>query len=180
MLDLPEEHGLSQWIRRTRPVRAACLDVALAELPRASNRFALGLDEPMYMSVHSAAAKLAPEGVAVVHVMKYLEPDESTDSAEREMEAFFDRVQPGWRHRVVKRRTLPNMLVAPDVPQARTGGLCGRPSVEAAGIPGVFVAGDWVGRQGQLADAAAASADEAASRAIQFLKAHSSAAKQYA
>ena len=35
-------------------------------------RFALGLDRPYYFSVHSAAAKLAPEGISVVHVMKYL------------------------------------------------------------------------------------------------------------
>jgi len=170
ILGLREGHRLSDWIDASRPVRAACLDLALSELPRPRHRFALGLDEPFYMSVHSAAAKLAPEGVAVVHVMKYLAPDDSTDDVESEMEAHFDRVQPGWRKHVLKWRTLPNMLVAPDVPQAAAGGLAGRPGVDAAGIPGVFIAGDWVGPHGQLADASAASADEAARRAIQFLE----------
>ena len=180
MLDLPEAHALPRWLRAARPVRAACLDMALTNLPRHRHRFALGIDEPYYFSVHSAAAKLAPEGVSVVHVMKYLSPDESTEAVEQELERYFDRVQPGWRGHVLKRRTLPNMLVAPDVPQARTCGLSGRPGVDVAGIPGVFVAGDWVGGEGQLADAAAASADRAARSAIQFLESPTAPQKLYA
>jgi phytoene dehydrogenase-like protein len=180
ILDLPDDHRLSQWIGTARPVRAACLDVALVKLPRQEHRFALGIDEPYYLSVHSAAAKLAPDGVAVVHVMKYLSNDESTSGVERDLEAFFDRAQPGWRKLVLKRRTLPNMLVAPDLPQAACGGLSGRPPVDVAGMPGVFVAGDWVGSHGQLADASAASADEATHRAIQFLETSPVLRKQYA
>ena len=33
---------------------------------------------PCTFSVHSAAARLAPDGAALVHVMRYLEPDETT------------------------------------------------------------------------------------------------------
>jgi len=180
LLDLPDDHRLRRWTEAARPVRAACLDVALSQLPQPHHRFALGLDGPYYVSVHSAAAKLAPEGVAVVHVMKYLSPDESTDGVEQDIEQYFDRVQPGWRSHVLKRRTLPNTLVAPDVPQAAAGGLAGRPAVNVAGIPGVFVAGDWGGGEGQLADASAASADEAARRALQFLEPSFVPQKQYA
>src|SRR5262245_21796372 len=42
------------------PVRAACLDLALSRLPEPRARFALGIDRPLYFSVHSAVAKLAP------------------------------------------------------------------------------------------------------------------------
>ena len=88
---------------RTRvPIRAACLDLALSRLPRPDNRFALGLDRPLYYSVHSAAAKLAPEGVAVVHVMKYLGTDTnaSSQAIEQELESFLDQIQPGWKEHV--------------------------------------------------------------------------------
>ena len=46
------------------PVRAACLDLALSRLPRPDRNFALGLDRPLYLSVHSATAALAPPGAA--------------------------------------------------------------------------------------------------------------------
>jgi hypothetical protein len=38
----------------------------------------------------------------------------------------------------------------------------GRPAVDELGIPGVALAGDWVGPEGMLADAAVASALRAA------------------
>jgi hypothetical protein len=41
--------------------------------------------------------------------------------------------------------------------------------VAAAGIPGVFLAGDWVGSVGLLADAALASAQDAARAALDLL-----------
>src|SRR5262249_34396930 len=53
---------LKQWVDRAIPVRAACLDVALASLPRPKATFALGIDAPLYLSVHSASARLAPDG----------------------------------------------------------------------------------------------------------------------
>jgi hypothetical protein len=62
------------------PVRAACLDVGLARLPEPRRTFALGLDEPTYLSVHSKTAKLAPEGAAAIHVAKYLSTEERADA----------------------------------------------------------------------------------------------------
>jgi phytoene dehydrogenase-like protein len=142
-------------------VRAACLDLALTRLPRPACRFALGLDQPLYYSVHSAAAKLAPDGVAVVHLMKYLGDDRSpAEVVEAELETFLDRVQPGWRELVLTRRFLPAMTVAQDLPRAANGSLSGRISV--TGGENIFLAGDWVGAEGMLADASAASAAEAA------------------
>jgi phytoene dehydrogenase-like protein len=163
LLDLPAEDALARRYAACIAVRAACLDVALARLSQPAYRFALGLDRPLYYSVHSASAKLAPEGVAVVHLMKYLGDDASpAEVAEREMETLLDRLQPGWREQVVARRFLPGMTVANDLPRAEEGGLSGRPAVTVRERPGIFLAGDWVGAEGMLADASAASAAEAA------------------
>ncbi|MFN8640873.1 MAG: sigma-70 family RNA polymerase sigma factor [Candidatus Binatia bacterium] len=69
LLDGPVPRG---WAAAATPVRAACLDVCLTRLPRLRATFALGIDQPLYLSVHSAAARLAPEGAAMIHVLKYL------------------------------------------------------------------------------------------------------------
>jgi phytoene dehydrogenase-like protein len=181
LLGTPAEHALAQWTQATIPIRAACLDIALTSLPRPKIRFALGIDGPFYFSVHSAAAQLAPPGVAVIHVLKYLAAtDEPGKHHEVELERFLDQVQPGWRRQIRARRYLPTMLVAPDVPQAAAGGLAGRPRVDAAGIPRVLLAGDWVGEQGQLADASAASAEAAVTRVLQLEAAHHAPDLQYA
>jgi uncharacterized protein with NAD-binding domain and iron-sulfur cluster len=50
--------------------------------------------------------------------------------------------------------------------RAKDGGLPGRPRVDAPAINNVLLAGDWVGDQGMLADAAFASAHEAARFAV--------------
>jgi phytoene dehydrogenase-like protein len=55
---------------RMHPVRVACLDLGLRTLPRFAARVALGVDQPLYLSVHSIVAKLAPEGAAVAHACK--------------------------------------------------------------------------------------------------------------
>jgi phytoene dehydrogenase-like protein len=171
LLDLPADAPLARWMKNRLPIKAACLDLALSSLPMSKERFALGLDGPFYFSVHSAAAKLAPEGIVVVHAMKNLAGDtaEPPQNVERELEGVLDRVQPGWRERVIDRRYLPGMTVTHALPTAADNGLFGRPSVVVESHRHVFLAGDWVGREGLLADASAASAREAAGRAIAAL-----------
>jgi hypothetical protein len=61
------------------------------------------------------------------------------------------------------------MTVSPGLPRADEGGLAGRPGVALPGCPCVFLAGDWVGPQGMLADAAAASAVDATRRVLDVL-----------
>src|SRR5262249_46339308 len=98
VLGSPGEAPLARWAAGRIPVRAACLDVSLGRLPRPDRCVAFDLGRPLYFSVHSASAKLAPEGVAVWHVMKYLGADSvSTDTTRAELECFLDRLQPGWR-----------------------------------------------------------------------------------
>jgi len=67
---------------------------------------------------------------------------------------------------VLAARFLASMTVAGTVPRAALGGLPGRPAVGATGTPGVHLAGDWVGPEGLLADAALASGAAAGRRAL--------------
>jgi len=163
----PDTTAAGSWAAATAaltPVRAACLDLALTRLPVPSATFALGIDEPTYLSVHSAAARLAPVGGAVVHVAKYLAPDRSSaaEEDERDLERLMDRIQPGWREVVRERRFLPSMTVTHALVTAEAGGTRGRPPVKDGRTAGLYVAGDWVGAEGMLADASAASACAAA------------------
>ena len=41
-------------------------------MPAKAHDFAIGIDGPFYLSLHSRSAKLGPQGSAVVHVAKYL------------------------------------------------------------------------------------------------------------
>jgi phytoene dehydrogenase-like protein len=172
LLGAPVGSQLQRWIASRIPVRAAYLDLALSRLPRPDQRFGLGLDRPLYFSVHSAAAKLAPEGVAVVQVMKYLGHSQSNRSqaVELELEDFLDRLQPDWRQYTLAKRFIPGVTVAHCVPRAQENGLAGRPSVAVSEQPHIFLAGDWVGPEGLLADASAASAQESARRVLNLLE----------
>lgn len=159
-----QQTSLAKWAREATPVKAACLDLALSRLPKRKATFALGIDRPLYFSVHSAAAQLAPEGGALIQVAKYLSPEDrdSSENVERELEGLLDLVQPGWRQVIVYRRFLPDMIVMNAMPLASCGGTSGRPGPVVADVPGLFVVGDWVGQEGLLVDASLASAREAA------------------
>jgi phytoene dehydrogenase-like protein len=155
----PEAASLRDAMARAVPVRAACLDVALSLVPRVQGRFALGIDTPLYVSLHSAAARLAPEGSGVVHVAKYLphDADHRPDVVRRELEQALELLQPGWQSHVVHERFLPELVVSNALTTTAP-----RPGPTVAEVPGLFVAGDWVGGEGLLADASLASARSAA------------------
>src|SRR5262249_19939289 len=80
-------------IPKLTPVTASCLDVALSKLPHPGRNFALGIDQPLYYSVHSAYAQLTPSGGALIHTAKY----GGDPAAEAELEKLLDDMQPGWR-----------------------------------------------------------------------------------
>lgn len=149
-----------------RPVWVACLDLALRKLPVPRRTFVLGMDRPVYVSVHSASANLAPAGMALVHIMKYLGPagDADPNALATELEALADFVQPGWREQLVVRQFLPKMQAVSAEVRADANGLAGRPSVELA--QGVSCAGDWIGSDGMLVDGVLASARAAAQRIL--------------
>jgi phytoene dehydrogenase-like protein len=144
----------------TIPIRAACLDLALRRLPIPDRTFVLGLEQPLYYSVHSAySSKLAPKSGAVVHVARYLRHDEDIPATalRSQLEAYLDRLQPGWREEVVHSRFMPNLTVAQDLP--------GKEPI-AIEMPNIHLAGDWVGDKGMLSDRAVASAIDATERIL--------------
>lgn len=134
------------------PVIASSLDVGLSRLPDPKTTFALGIDRPLYYSVHSQWGQLTPKGGALIHVARYGGGDEA------ELEALLDSMQPGWRELTVHCRFLPSMVVShalmPPAPATR-------PS-PVTPIRGLYLAGDWIGDTGLLSDASLASARAAA------------------
>lgn len=147
---------------RMTPARAACLDLGLRRMPERAGTFALGLDEPTYVSDHSAyASGLAPSGGALVQLAKYLGANASCTREELEERA--DLILPGWREEVVYARFLPDMTVVHAIPAIDSP----RPDVDVLRLPSVVVAGDWVGPEAMLADTAVASACRGARRLMQ-------------
>lgn len=158
---LPDNATLRAAAASAVPVRAATLDVALRRLPRPDRAVVFGVDRPLYLSTHSEVGKLAPEGGALIHLAKYLgSGEEATAEAEQEMLDLLDRAQPGWREELVTRRFLRQNTVVNCLPGP--GGLQTRPGVRVRGSDRVFLAGDWVGPDGWLADGSLASGREAA------------------
>src|SRR5258707_193462 len=88
--------ALTEWTspyEGLEPVRVATLDVALRSLPKPKYSVAFGVDTPLYFSVHSMSARLAPEGGALIHVSKYLQPGAASNATEQELEVLLDRLQ---------------------------------------------------------------------------------------
>lgn len=164
MVEGGEHSQLARWAAQSTPVKAACLDIALVRLPKPKALYAFGIDRPLYLSVHSASARLAPAGGALIHVAKYLTPDNDEQPAqiESELESLLDLVQPGWRAAVAHRRFLPAIMVMNALTKAAQGGSAGRPGPQVEDVPGLYVVGDWVGTEGMLVDASLASAHRAA------------------
>jgi len=152
-------------------VHAAALDLALR---REHHGLVLGIDQPLYLSPHAPVAALAPTGAGLVSLLRYT-PDGEVGSADEDraqlrelaaMSGIADDV-------IVHERYLHRLVVANGHPAAAGGGLAGRPTVDALGLDDVFIAGDWVGRDFQLADASAASAQAAAQRALAVVRGRS-------
>jgi phytoene dehydrogenase-like protein len=159
-----QSRDLAAVVQKTKPVRLTCLDLGLSTLPSSEATFALGTDQPTYFSVHSTIARLAPSDGAMVHVARYLARAESPSAAHfAALERLTDLLQPGWRDVEVRRQRLVAIVVAHDFPSFEARGRHGPISVRDA--PGIFLAGDWIGGEGMLSDASAASA-RAAARAV--------------
>jgi phytoene dehydrogenase-like protein len=131
------------------------LDLGLRSLPRRTRRFALGVDAPTYLSRHSPPDH--PDGV-LLSLASYAREPRGT------LEAVADTVQPGWREQVTLERFLPRMVAVSAIPTPAGGGLAGRPPVELG--DGLYLAGDWIGPEGWLVDAAIASGAAAAAAAL--------------
>jgi len=133
------------------PAEISSLDLGLRRLPKPMRRFALGLDQPTYLSRHSPPEQ---EGDQLLSLMSYARAPLAG------LEAIADTVQPGWRDETTLQRHLPRMVACSAIATPHSGGLGGRPGVQVE--PGLFVAGDWIGPEGWLTDASLASAAAAA------------------
>jgi phytoene dehydrogenase-like protein len=131
------------------------LDLGLRSLPRRTRRFALGIDAPTYLSRHSPPDH--DDGVLLSLASYAREPREA-------LEAMADTVQPGWRDRLSFDRFLPRMVAVSAIASPESGGLGGRPAVDR-GV-GLNLAGDWIGPEGWLVDAAISSGAAAAAAAL--------------
>lgn len=148
---------------------AACLDLGLRGAP--PHPVALGLDVPIYASRHSSPGGRAPAGHSVVALAEYLAP--GVEPSRERLDAFAGTMGIA-RESVLARRYLHRMAACTAIPVAAHGGLAGRPDVDVLARlgdrPGVFVAGDWVGPEGHLADAVLASARAAAVAAVHHVE----------
>ena len=145
---------------------AAALDLVLDRLPHPRRRFAFGVAEPHYASIHT------PRGTtpALLTLAAYLTAEDRTSGTRARLEAVADLLQPGWRDELVTARHLPRMTVVPLIPGPTTAELSfacrvpapGRPAAAVPGAAGLALAGDWVGEEGLLLDAALASGAAAA------------------
>ncbi|WP_318243566.1 phytoene desaturase family protein [Fictibacillus norfolkensis] len=165
-----EHMSIGKWKEMSHPLYGSCLDVALRKVPDPTCVFALSLDEPFYFSNHSVSVQLSDDGSHVLHVMKYNGSNNlsEVEMDERRLRELLNLLQPGWENEVVAVRFLPNQLIAYDSRSVMNHGVGIAPGPIVPEIRGLFVAGDWVGRRGRLADAAMDSAREAAKDAINF------------
>ena len=153
------------WAGLGPAAEASCLDLGLRR--GLARPVLFGIDPPIYLVDHAPSAKgLAPEGGGLVHVLHYLPLGDQTPAdvlrAGLEEHARRAGVDPSV---VEEQRFLRRMTVISATPSPATGGLGGRPAVDSTGIAGVYVAGDWVGPRGWLADAALSSGEAAGSAA---------------
>ena len=161
---------LKQLEFMNRPAKVATLDVALNSLPNPDVYGVYGLDTPLYLSLHSAFAKLSTDGNGILfHAMKYLdasiEPNAVQDKLE--LEGILDTVQSDWRKKVVRQRFLPNMIPSNTVLNSSNKGIVEkRPDIKVPGVNNLYIIGDWVGPEGMLADASFASAKAVALRIL--------------
>ncbi|MGZ4122854.1 MAG: phytoene desaturase family protein [Tumebacillaceae bacterium] len=164
---VPHSH-LATLCEGLMPVLGAALDVSLCRLPDPSTNFALHLDRPYYYSNHSNVARLTrDESHVVLHIFKYLSPDETPDSGRdrAELEGFLDMLQPGWKNELIASRYVPRIAVTNGLHTVERV----RSNVEEIAvpdIPGLFLAGDWTMGGAMLADAAFTSGKEAAQRIL--------------
>jgi predicted NAD/FAD-dependent oxidoreductase len=153
------------WTGLGRPITAACLDLGVTRVP--SPGYALSVDEPLLGIVAGPPARLAPEGRAVVQAIRYGATNAEDDRLSLEGHVARLGVE---ATDIETRRFQARLVVAGGIPVATGGGLSGRPRVTDSGQPGVYIAGDWVGTEGLLADAAIASGHQAAREALRDLE----------
>ncbi len=161
MLNGAEHTSLRLWNEQAIPVTACCLDIGIKKLPNPQHQFAIGIDQALFFTNQSRAAKLSEDGISVVSIAKYHNPMEElgVNADKKQLESVMDLLHPGWRKEVVVQQFLPKLTVSYDFPHVKRKRNPG-PSIPE--MKGIFIAGDWAGHEEVLADAAVASGKRAA------------------
>jgi phytoene dehydrogenase-like protein len=148
-------------------VEVACLDIGITDTHPVRHTVVMSADDPLFLSTHAPPTDLAPAGHRLITMMRYLRPGERPPADQLRAELWGLAARAGIApDDTVMQRYLHRMTACASMPVPATGGLAGRPGVAVDGHEGLFVAGDWVGPEGVLADAAMASAAAAARAAV--------------
>ena len=158
---------LRQVVNAVIPAQVASLDVALSRLPDARHPVVQDLEQPRFLSAQSLFSRIAPQGGALIHAFKPLDPTRPTDPREdeRDLENLLDTVQQGWRDVLVKRYYLPRIDAVGMLPTATGGGYAGRSGPQVSGLANLYLVGDWIG-EGFLVDASLRSARQVAQQLL--------------
>ncbi|WP_242239248.1 NAD(P)/FAD-dependent oxidoreductase [Bacillus cereus group sp. BfR-BA-01309] len=157
-----EGTSLQKWSEQSIQVTASALDIGLKHLPNPLHHFALGLDQPIFFTNQSRAAKLSEDGSIAVSLIKYHNPVLELNHIQEDKEQLkntMELLHPNWKREVVAQQYLPKISVVHDFPHIDR---VENPGPNIPEMPGVYVAGDWVGHDEILADAAVASGKRAA------------------
>ncbi|MCR2806398.1 phytoene desaturase family protein [Paenibacillus soyae] len=163
MVPHAEATSLRVWKEQAIEVTVACLDVALRKLPKPKQQFVYGIDQPVFLTDQSRAARLSKNGEHVVCVIKYQGADSDPADDLRELEGTLDLVQPGWRDELAAKQFLPRIAVCGDFPHVKRRE---QPGPAVPEIAGLYVAGDWASHGEILVDASTASAKRAVSHLL--------------
>jgi predicted NAD/FAD-dependent oxidoreductase len=164
-----ENTSLQTWSDQSIPITASCIDLGMKTLPNPINQFTIGLDQSLFFTNQSRAAKLSEDGTLVVSLVKYHNPmDQSIhpQTEKNQLEAVMDLLHPGWRKEVVEQQFLPKITVVHDFPHVNR---LENPNPAIPQMKGIYIAGDWCGHEELLSDAAVASGKRAA---LQILTTH--------
>ncbi|WIY63334.1 protoporphyrinogen/coproporphyrinogen oxidase [Bacillus arachidis] len=165
-----KDTALQIWKEQSMPVTAASLDLGLRRLPNPSYQFALGLDQPVFFTNQSRAAKLSDDGTVVVGLIKYHNPALQASNFSDDkvlLEHTMDLLHPKWQQELVEKQYLPKVTVVYDFPHI---GRTENPGPAVPEMPGIYVAGDWAGHDELLADAAVSSGKRAALQILEQSK----------
>ncbi|EJQ51137.1 hypothetical protein IEQ_02077 [Bacillus cereus BAG6X1-2] len=165
-----EGTSLHRWSEQSVSVTVAALDIGLRRLINPTHQFVLGLDQPIFFTNQSRAAKLSGDGSIAVSLIRYhnleLEVNHIHEDKEQ-LEKTMELLHPNWKREVVAKQYLPNITVVHDFPHMDR---VENPGPNIPEMPGVYVAGDWAGHDELLADAAVASGKRAALHILKQLE----------
>ncbi|MBC6973495.1 FAD-dependent oxidoreductase [Bacillus sp. Xin] len=165
-----KDTALHIWKEQSVPITVASLDLALRKLPNSLHQFALGLDQPVFFTNQSRAAKLSGDGTVVVGLIKYHNPTLQVSNSNDDkimLEHIMDLLHPNWQQELVVKQYLPKITVVYDFPHI---GRTENPGPIIPEMPGIYVAGDWAGHDELLADAAVSSGKRAALQILEQSK----------